>query len=149
MGNAFGSEKPLKEIVRENQRMIKKAVRELDREISDLSKNEKKLIADIKKMAEKNQIVSCVLNFLINYYFNGMCTTTAMQNTVKIMAKDLVRTRNYIARFIEMKTQLNAVGLKIQAIKSHEAMSSAMKVKALWLESDVGVLFGYSLFILL
>ena len=48
-------------------------------------------------------------------------------NTVKIMAKDLVRTRNYINRFIEMKTQLSAVGLKIQAIKSHEAMASAMK----------------------
>jgi hypothetical protein len=30
------------------------------------------------------------------------------------MAKDLVRTRNYITRFINMKTQLNAVSLKIQ-----------------------------------
>ena len=38
MGQVFGSEKPLKEIVRENQRMIRKAVRELDREISDLQK---------------------------------------------------------------------------------------------------------------
>lgn len=104
MGQAFGKEKPLKEIVRENQRMIRKATRELEREINDLQKNEKKLIADIKKMAAKNQIP-----------------------TVKIMAKDLVRTRNYIARFIEMKTQLSAVGLKIQAIKSHEAMAGAMK----------------------
>lgn len=30
------------------------------------------------------------------------------------MAKDLVRTRNYITRFIEMKTHLNAVSLKMQ-----------------------------------
>jgi len=104
MGNVFAAEKPLKEIVRENQRMIKKATRELEKEISDLQKNEKKLIADIKKMAAQNQIP-----------------------TVKIMAKDLVRTRNYIARFIEMKTQMSAVGLKIQAIKSHQAMAEAMK----------------------
>jgi hypothetical protein len=43
------------------------------------------------------------------------------------MAKDLVRTRNYITRFIEMKTHLNAVSLKIQTIKSHQAMAEAMK----------------------
>ena len=36
------------------------------------------------------------------------------QGAVKVMAKDLVRTRNYITRFIEMKTHLNAVGLKMQ-----------------------------------
>jgi hypothetical protein len=34
------------------------------------------------------------------------------------MAKDLVRTRNYIARFIEMKTHLNAVSLKLQVVIS-------------------------------
>ncbi len=43
------------------------------------------------------------------------------------MAKDLVRTRNYVTRFIEMKTHLNAVSLKMQTIKSHQAMAEAMK----------------------
>ena len=62
------------------------------------------------------------------------------------MAKDLVRTRNYITRFIEMKTHLNAVSLKMQVImiwrsliwlilthffyktiKSHDARAQAMK----------------------
>ena len=46
---------------------------------------------------------------------------------VKIMAKDLVRTRSHITKFIEMKTQLNAVSLKLQTIKSHDAMVGAMK----------------------
>jgi hypothetical protein len=32
------------------------------------------------------------------------------------MAKDYVRTKNYITKFIEMKTHLNAVSLKIQVI---------------------------------
>lgn len=56
-----------------------------------------------------------------------------MQGAVKIMAKDLVRTRQYTTKFIEMKTHLNAVMLKLQTIKSHEALASAMKgvVKAM------------------
>eukprot|EP00597_Dinobryon_sp_UTEXLB2267_P018035 CAMPEP_0201113250 /NCGR_PEP_ID=MMETSP0812-20130820/77739_1 /ASSEMBLY_ACC=CAM_ASM_000668 /TAXON_ID=98059 /ORGANISM="Dinobryon sp., Strain UTEXLB2267" /LENGTH=154 /DNA_ID=CAMNT_0047376759 /DNA_START=205 /DNA_END=669 /DNA_ORIENTATION=+ len=43
------------------------------------------------------------------------------------MARDLVRTRNFTTRFIEMKTHLNAVSLKLQTIKSHDAMAQAMK----------------------
>ena len=56
MGNVF-AQKPLKEIVRENQRMIKKSIRELEKEIKTLETNEKKLIADIKKHAKLNQMV--------------------------------------------------------------------------------------------
>lgn len=57
MGNVF-AQKPLKEIVRENQRMLKKSIRELEKEIRTLETNEKKLIADIKKHAKLNQMVS-------------------------------------------------------------------------------------------
>jgi charged multivesicular body protein 2A len=78
--------------------------RELDSEISSMQRNEKKLMADIKKHAKQNQM-----------------------GPVKIMAKDLVRTRNFMSKFIEMKTQLNAVSLKLQTVKSHDAMVSAMK----------------------
>ena len=91
MGNVFGEEKPLKEILRENQRMLKKAIRELEKEVSNLKKQETKLISEIKKSAKANQM-----------------------SVVKIQAKDLVRTRNYVTRFIEMKTHLNAVSLKMQ-----------------------------------
>ena len=48
MGNVW-AKKPLKEVMRENKRMINRAIRELDRERQNLEKNEKKLIADIKK----------------------------------------------------------------------------------------------------
>jgi hypothetical protein len=57
MGNVF-AQKPLKEIVRENQRMIKKSIRELEKEIKNLESQEKKLIADIKKHAKLNQMVA-------------------------------------------------------------------------------------------
>ncbi len=69
-----------------------------------MQRAEKKLMQDIRKHAKDNQM-----------------------GPVKIMAKDLVRTRKSITKFIEMKTQLNAVDLKLQTIKSHEAMMTAMK----------------------
>jgi charged multivesicular body protein 2A len=58
MGNVFKPEKPLKEIIRENQRLIKKSIRELEKEIRNLEATEKKLIADIKKSAKSNQMVN-------------------------------------------------------------------------------------------
>ncbi|CAG8828189.1 11588_t:CDS:2, partial [Dentiscutata erythropus] len=45
----------------------------------------------------------------------------------KIMAKDLVRTRRYIQKFQAMKTQLQAVNLKIQTLRSNQHMAEAMK----------------------
>ena len=104
MGNLLGKEKPLKEVLRENKRMITRAVRELDREKASLEKEEKRLTMEIKKAARENQMGS-----------------------VKIMAKDLVRTRQAITKFIEMRSHLQGVGLKLQTVKSHEAMASAMQ----------------------
>ena len=52
---------------------------------------------------------------------------SAQMGAVRIMARDLVRTRNYITKFIVLRSHLNAVALKLQTVKSHEAMASAMK----------------------
>mmetsp|Transcript_9580 Transcript_9580/g.13576 ORF Transcript_9580/g.13576 Transcript_9580/m.13576 type:complete len:222 (+) Transcript_9580:60-725(+) len=104
MGNLFGKEKPLKEVLRENKRMITRAVRELDRERAALEREEKKLTIDIKKMAKEQQM-----------------------GAVKIMAKDLVRTRAHITKFIEMRSHLQSCALKLQTVKSHQAMADAMK----------------------
>merc|ERR1719354_1384574 len=46
---------------------------------------------------------------------------------VKIMAKDLVRTRAHVTKFIEMRSHLQSCGLKLQTVKSHHAMGEAMK----------------------
>jgi len=103
MGNLLGKNKPLKEILRENKRMINRAIRELDREKAGLEREEKRLIIEIKKAAKENQMSS-----------------------VKIMAKDLVRTRQYITKFIEMRSHLQGCALKLQTVKSHHAMAEAM-----------------------
>lgn len=39
------------------------------------------------------------------------------------MAKDLVRTRRYIKKFIIMKANIQAVSLKVQTLKSQDAMA--------------------------
>ena len=56
MGNILGKEKPLKEILRENKRMINRAVRELDREKTGLEREEKRLAIEIKKAAKEGQM---------------------------------------------------------------------------------------------
>jgi len=43
------------------------------------------------------------------------------------MAKDLVRTRSQVTKFYQMKCQMQAVGLRLQTIKSTQAMTDAMK----------------------
>ncbi|CAK4076921.1 unnamed protein product [Aphanomyces euteiches] len=94
----------LKEQLRENKREINRAIRDLDRERTNLQMSEKKLIIEIKKMAKENQIAS-----------------------VKIMAKDLVRTRQHITKFYTMRSQLQAVALRMETAKSAEAMTSALQ----------------------
>ena len=84
--------------------MLDKSIRELDRERNSLQSNEKKLIADIKKMAKQNQM-----------------------GAVKVMAKDLVRTRHSITKFYGLKSQLQGVSLRMQTLKSTQAMADAMR----------------------
>jgi len=79
------------ERLRKHQRSLEKTQRELDRERVKLENQEKKLITEIKKSAKNGQMGAC-----------------------KIQAKDLVRTRRYIEKFYSMRTQLQAISLRIQ-----------------------------------
>nr|ADW82827.1 vacuolar protein sorting protein 2 [Breviata anathema] len=79
-------------------------MRDLDRERMHLERQEKQCVMEIKKLAKEGQ-------------------TQAAQ----IRCKDLVRTRAYIQRFHKMKTQLQAVSLKMQSMRSTAAMGDAMR----------------------
>ena len=46
---------------------------------------------------------------------------------VKVMAKDLVRTRHSITKFYALKSQLQGVSLRMQTLKSTQAMADAMR----------------------
>lgn len=62
----FGKKVTPEEMLRKNQRALNKAMRDLDRERMRMEQQEKKIIADIKKLAKDNQMV-IVFNFIIFY----------------------------------------------------------------------------------
>jgi len=70
MGNAFSSKKPLKEVMRENKRMVTRAIRELDREKAGLEREEKRLTMEIKKAARENQMSSVKVMAKVRAYTN-------------------------------------------------------------------------------
>ncbi|EFA01563.1 charged multivesicular body protein 2a [Tribolium castaneum] len=100
----FGKRLTPEEMLRKNQRALNKAMRDLDREKMKMEQQEKKVINDIKKLAKEGQM-----------------------DAVKIMARDLVRTRRYVKKFMLMKANIQAVSLKIQTLRSQNAMAQAMK----------------------
>ena len=84
--------------------MLDKSIRELDRERSSLLSQDKMLAAEIKKLARQGQL-----------------------EAVKLMAKDLVRTRHSIAKLHVLKSQLQAVSLRMQTLKSTRTMADAIR----------------------
>eukprot|EP00808_Paulinella_micropora_P013416 g18532.t1 len=104
MGNVFGEEKSVKEIVKEQQRMVRRSIRALERERQGLERQEQKLVADIKQKAKAGQIKS-----------------------VKIMAKDLVRLRKHQEKFLNLTSQLQAINLQMTTMSSQQALVTSMK----------------------
>lgn len=104
MSFLFGKKKTPAELLRENKRMLDKSIREIERERQSLQAQEKKLIVEIKKTAKQNQM-----------------------GAVRVMAKDLIRTRHQITKFYALKSQLQGVSLRIQTMKSTQSMAEAMK----------------------
>ncbi|ODM89684.1 Charged multivesicular body protein 2a [Orchesella cincta] len=100
----FGRRLTPEESLRKNKRALDKAVRDLDRERSRMELQEKKIIADIKKTAKAGQM-----------------------ETVKIMAKDLLRTRAHIKKFLLMRANIQAVAMKVQTLSSQNAMTEAIR----------------------
>lgn len=90
--------------MREYKRTLDRSMRDLDRERTKLQQQEKKIIVDIKKAAKDGQM-----------------------GAVNVMAKDLVRTRRYVQKFYEMKTQLQGVALRLQTVQSTQSMVESMR----------------------
>ena len=100
----FGKQKTPAERIKEYNRSIKKSIRELDRERTGLERQEKKLMADIKKSAKDGHM-----------------------DAAKIQAKDLVRTRGYIKKMFKMKSHMEAVSLRLQTMSSSQQMAQCMR----------------------
>lgn len=100
----FGKKKTPAEMLRENKRQLDRAIRDLDRERMALQQQEKKTVAEIKKMAKEGQM-----------------------DAVKVMAKSLVRNRHAVTKMYGLKSELQAVSLRLATLKSTQAMADAMR----------------------
>jgi charged multivesicular body protein 2A len=121
--------------------MLDKSIREIERERQGLQAQEKKLITEIKKTAKEGQMVFSFLFFSFFFICSAVyamlhCIAAAavhvllapnllqllfislliliLQGAVKVMAKDLIRTRHQITKFYALKSQLQGVSLRIQ-----------------------------------
>lgn len=84
--------------------MLKKSIREMEREIAANEREQKKTEMEIKKMAKKGEM-----------------------NAVKLMARDLVRTKRFQTKLIQMKVNIQGINMKMLTMKSSQEMMSAMK----------------------
>lgn len=100
--NAFHKETP-EEAMKKHKRLLDRTVRELERERTKMLTQEKKIVVEMKKCAKQDQM-----------------------DSVRIMAKDLVRTRKYAQKMYRMKTQIQGVSLRLTTLQSTAAMSKAM-----------------------
>ena len=68
-----------------------------------------------------NLVFPCFVSFVLLHYL-------IVASVVFLFSyKDLVRTRNFIKKFILMKANIQAISLKLQTLRSQAAMANAMK----------------------
>ena len=108
-------EKPVKEQIKEQKRSVDRSKRALEREAKKLERERKKMLAQIKKMAQKGQITGA-----------------------KMLAKDIVRSKNQQAKLEQFVGQLNAVSMRISSCASLNELGDAMSncAKAMTLVSS-------------
>lgn len=93
----------MEEQLKANKRLISRAIREMDRERAQLERDQKRLEMEIRKLAKEQQM-----------------------GAVKIAAKDLVRTRQHVAKFYQMRSTLQGLALKMQTMKTSHEMTQSM-----------------------
>ncbi|GAB4843654.1 hypothetical protein Ancab_013618 [Ancistrocladus abbreviatus] len=94
--------------------MLDKSIREIERERQGLQAQEKKLNVEIKKSAKQGQM-----------------------GAVRVMAKDLIRTRHQIEKFYKLKSQLQGVTLRIQLVNAPSSAVAAPAAKTKVAQAEV------------
>uniref|UniRef100_A0A7S1BMU4 Uncharacterized protein n=1 Tax=Corethron hystrix TaxID=216773 RepID=A0A7S1BMU4_9STRA len=96
-----------KEAARETKREVRSAQRGIDRELRELERQERTLLADIKKRAKTGGI-------------------TKNDSALKALSKQLVHTRGQKDRLQESKSQIGSMALKATAMSSQVAAAQAV-----------------------
>ena len=84
----FGRKMTPDEMLRKNQRALTKAMRDLDRERTKMEQQEKKTIADIKKMAKLGQMdavrIMAKVNLILLYSIASFILTNFFKFAIRI-----------------------------------------------------------------
>ncbi|URD87405.1 vacuolar protein sorting-associated protein 2 [Musa troglodytarum] len=122
------------DLLLENKRMLDRSTRAIETKKQGLQAEEKKLIAEMFCLVCGYPISTfvpscvCLVSFKCKVlrfgpahckhasFNNNLQRSTVKQAAVKVMAKDLIRTRYQITKFYALKSQLQGVSLKIQFI---------------------------------
>lgn len=103
MQNIFGTRATPHELLRKNQAAVNRVLRELEREKQKMAQQESKLITEIRRMAKEGR-----------------------GEAVKILIKDLIRSRSYVKKFNMMKANFRAISMKILTFRSYNSMLETM-----------------------
>lgn len=103
MGNTNPKLTPAEQL-RQSKRQITRGIREIDRERVKIENQQKKVIAEIKKLAKQGQIPSA-----------------------KVLAKDLVRMRSQVTKMYAMRSQLQSVEMQMATLKSTAVLGESLQ----------------------
>lgn len=104
MGNIFGPKKTTKEIVRENQRVLKRGIREMERDIAKLEQDERKMMGEARKLAKNGQ-----------------------QSAAMAKAKQIKKSRMNVKKFVGIKSNFEAMNMVLTTVKMESQLTETMK----------------------
>ncbi|PSR89758.1 Vacuolar protein sorting-associated protein [Actinidia chinensis var. chinensis] len=102
--NIFAKKPSPKETLRESKREMANATRGIEREITTLQLEEKKLVAEIKRTAK-----------------------TGNEAATKILARQLIRLRQQIAKLQSSRAQMRGIATHTQAMSAQSSVAVGMK----------------------
>ena len=100
----FGKKVTPEEKLKKFKQSIRKSCREIERENKRLITQEQKMKQEMKRLAAKGE-----------------------NDSVMILAKDLVRNRAAMKKFLKLSSQLESLGLRIETIKAQAGVTAALK----------------------
>ncbi|KAH0785873.1 vacuolar protein sorting-associated protein 2 1 [Histomonas meleagridis] len=100
----FGKRVTPEEKLKQFKQSLRRSCREIERERTRLQNQETKMKSEMKKLAAKGETES-----------------------VMIIAKDLVRNRQAMKKFLKLGSQMESLGLRIETIKAQAGVNKALK----------------------
>merc|ERR1711935_628152 len=94
----------MKEVIRDQKRLVNRSIRQLEREKAGLKRDEAKLAMEVKKAAKNNE-----------------------EKTLTVLCKDMVRMKKHQEKMTGLIANLRAVSMQMTSMSSTVVMTESMK----------------------